>query len=85
MRTHRLKIKHEYFSRLELGQKTCEIRLDDRDYQVGDLIYFHQEWMSSYFQITHITRWIGLKDGYVALSLKKVKLNRNGNVIKNDK
>lgn len=40
MKLHELKIKHEYLVDITLGLKTFEIRKNDRDYQVGDLIRF---------------------------------------------
>ena len=40
MKLHELKIKHEYLIDVALGKKTFELRYNDRDYQVGDLIRF---------------------------------------------
>ena len=40
MKLHELKIKHEYLVEIALGNKTFELRKNDRDYQVGDLIHF---------------------------------------------
>lgn len=40
MKLHELKIKHEYLIDIDLGLKTFELRKNDRDYQVGDLIHF---------------------------------------------
>ena len=40
MKLHELKIKHEYLVEIVLGNKTFELRKNDRDYQVGDLIRF---------------------------------------------
>lgn len=40
MKLHELKIKHEYLVEVALGNKTFELRKNDRDYQVGDLIHF---------------------------------------------
>lgn len=40
MKLHELKIKHEYLIDVETGKKTFELRKNDRDYQVGDLIHF---------------------------------------------
>ena len=40
MKLHELKIKHEYLINVALGIKTFELRKNDRDYQVGDLIHF---------------------------------------------
>ena len=40
MKLHELKIKEEYLLEVALGNKTFELRKNDRDYQVGDLIRF---------------------------------------------
>ena len=40
MKLHELKILHEYLVDVDLGKKTFELRKNDRDYQVGDLIRF---------------------------------------------
>ena len=40
MRLHELKIEDEYFKEVLRENKTFELRKNDRDYQVGDLIHF---------------------------------------------
>lgn len=40
MKLHELKIKHEYLVEVDIGRKTFELRKNDRDFQVGDLIHF---------------------------------------------
>lgn len=40
MQIHKLKIKEEYYEQVVAGKKTFELRKNDRDYQVGDLIQF---------------------------------------------
>lgn len=40
MKLHELKILHEYLIDVSKGKKTFELRKNDRDYQVGDLIRF---------------------------------------------
>lgn len=37
---HKLEIKHEYLVDITLGKRNFDIRKNDRDYQVGDLINF---------------------------------------------
>ena len=37
---HYLKIKPEYLERIASGQKTFEVRFNDRDFQVSDTIEF---------------------------------------------
>jgi len=40
MAEHKLKIKNEYWEKVQNGTKTFEIRKNDRDYQVGDICHF---------------------------------------------
>ena len=40
MKLHELKIKHKYLVQVDCGNKTFELRKNDRDYQVDDLIHF---------------------------------------------
>lgn len=83
IKTHRLKIKPEYFTELLSGSKTFEVRIFDREYEVMDYITFdvvfpyeiqhhpHQ------FQITYILTYDdfpeGIKEGYCVLGIKEVK------------
>ena len=76
---HIVKIRPEHFEPVKSGNKTVEIRKDDRGYQVGDKLIL-AEWDSMsenytgracHVTITHILSgepW--LKTGYVALSIK---------------
>lgn len=39
MKIHDMKIWPEYFRDVKAGRKKAEIRLDDRDYKIGDLLH----------------------------------------------
>ncbi len=43
MKRHELKTWLEYFELISTGQKTFEVRRNDRDFQVGDLLIL-REW-----------------------------------------
>ena len=42
METHRLKIKSEHYINVINGTKTAEIRYNDRNYQVGDILILNE-------------------------------------------
>ena len=42
MKTHMLKCWPEYFKQVKAGTKTFGIRENDRDYQVGDVLYLQE-------------------------------------------
>jgi len=73
---HKLKIQPQYFANLISGAKKAEVRLNDRDFQMGDDLGFTQTTPGSdaprtdYFTITHIHAGLGLQPNYVVLSLK---------------
>lgn len=81
MKIHFLKIDEKWFGRVKAGEKTCEIRFNDHDFQAGDKIKFEPVMKDSnsaftndgrIYEITHVLHFPeGLKEGYVALSIKK--------------
>jgi len=81
MQTHQLRISREYYANVCNERKKCEIRLNDRDFQCGDSIRFYDTEGQLYlpaidFGITHVLQFPeGLKEGYVALSIKPTKDN----------
>lgn len=69
---HRLKIKKMYFDRIVSGEKKFEVRLNDRDYQVGDLIAFEPIaiYGSLEVKIIYIHAGLGMADNYVILGIE---------------
>lgn len=39
---HYLKTETEYYQAIERGQKKFEMRIDDRGYKVGDMVYLQE-------------------------------------------
>lgn len=83
MELHHLKIKENYFLALLSGDKTFEIRKNDRDFQVGDLIVFSViddrtcsiVDFGDVFRISYVLKdckEYGLEDGYAVLSVEHI-------------
>lgn len=75
MRNHELKIVEPYFSDVAFGSKNFEIRKNDRDYKIGDLLFL-REWDGERYtgaeicrEITYITDY-EQKPGYVVMALR---------------
>lgn len=81
---HKLKIKSEYFSAVINGTKTAEIRYNDRNYQVGDILILNEIDEHSNFTgnscqvvVTHILDDSEyFKTGYVMLSFHMLNVKR---------
>ena len=78
---HKLKLYKEYADSILNGEKTFEIRFNDRGYQKGDHVKFFVinkngeeiEHCLSYVEyvITYVLNGFGLKDGYVVFGIKE--------------
>lgn len=76
-RTHDLKVSVEFFDPLERGDKPFELRLNDRDYAVGDVLWLREwdGWGETYTgrecrrRITFVLAGAWLSPGIVALGL----------------
>lgn len=89
MKVHKIKLNIEFCDAVLNGEKTFEIRKDDRCYQNGDRIKFIPTTSGSCFPIGYETVWHpvadreyeitfvlhgwGLEEGYAALAIKEVK------------
>lgn len=76
---HDLKILTQHFVDVKSGRKKAELRKDDRDFAVGDMLIL-REWENGQYTgrrltatITHILKdFVGLTDGWAVLSIKKI-------------
>jgi ASC-1-like (ASCH) protein len=67
---HKLKIDKEPFEALQSGAKTCEVRNDDRGFEVGDWVMLIENGgnRKTNRMISHIQRGYGLPEGICVLS-----------------
>ncbi len=83
MKTHFIKLNIEFCDAVLSGEKSFEVRENDRGYQKGDHIKFRPVKASSgemlthsisqtEYEITYVLSGWGLKEGYVALGIKEV-------------
>lgn len=82
MITHELKCWPEYFDLCLSAVKTFEIRLNDRNYKQGDII-FMREWnpdtsqytgRCAYFGIGYVLEdYPALKENYIVMAINKLK------------
>jgi len=82
VKTHELKCWPEHFSAILDGTKTFELRLDDRGFEVGDLLILKEFQQGQYSGrdcvrgVTHIIHDVfgtWLQPGVVAMSLRRVR------------
>lgn len=69
MKNHQLKIKSEHLNAIILGDKTFEIRKNDRDFKAGDRVTLIEEEGNRYLtiRIKYITSY-AQQDGYIVFS-----------------
>ena len=85
IRLHELKIAKNYADSVYLGDKTFEVRLNDRGFQKGDIVRFHPLSRSGAtvderhplydkeYEITYVLgSFYGLAQGYVAFGIKPI-------------
>ena len=78
---HKLKLYKEYADVVLSGEKSFEIRFDDRGYQRGDFIQFNvvdglyeinHPLNNKIFVITYVLHGWGLQENWCALAIKEV-------------
>jgi len=52
---HELKIEPRYLERIKRGEKTAELRINDRDYQVGDTLHLYAFTNQGYYLLADNT------------------------------
>ena len=79
--THELKIQPQYFEDIISGTKTFEIRKNDRNYQVGDVLTLREfnngEYTNRFIRkrvayIHHGDGNFGIEQGYCVMALRNV-------------
>ena len=75
---HNLKIRAEYELKKLKGDKMFEIRKNDRNYEVGDIVLYNviddvelnRQFVAKFYKITYITNY-AQQDGYVVFGEKE--------------
>lgn len=74
---HTVKIETKYLLRILDNEKPFDVRLNDRDYQTGDILHFEEvreddmcKNCSQRRKITYVHSGLGMKEGYVVLGLR---------------
>ena len=82
--THKIKLLERFCDAVLNGNKTFEVRENDRGYQTGDHVVFvpiddtwpnREVWHPlrlKEYEITYLLSGFGLKENYVAFSIKEV-------------
>lgn len=85
MKTHNVKIYESYADAVLSGEKTFEIRYNDRGYQKGDRLKFEvrtdggfysvltHELNRKEYEITYVHSGLGMENNYVALAIKALE------------
>ena len=82
---HNLKILPEYFDAIVSGKKTFEVRFNDRDYQVDDILLL-QEWVDGKYTGRSLEAKVTYlldnphycKEGYVIMAINRLYNNYDG-------
>lgn len=80
-KTHELKILPEYFDSVIKGKKNFEVRRNDRNFKVGDILLLREYNTRNYTgckvtaEVTYILDdFEGIKEGYVVMGIKVLKV-----------
>ncbi len=70
MKTHELKILPEYFEAVSDGTKTFELRNNDRDFKVGDILIL-KEYTTELITVGQCGEELKREGGYTGREIKK--------------
>ena len=80
---HEIKLREDFIEPILKGEKTFEVRINDRGYQKGDLIKFKSITRSGLpcrhkidnrtYEITYVLSGYGIQEGYVVFGIKEKK------------
>ena len=80
---HKIKIRESFADAVNRGDKTFEVRRNDRGYQTGDTVKFtvlydydglemvNHPLMQKTFEITYVLSGWGIEDGYCVFAMKE--------------
>lgn len=79
-KTHELKLEYAFQDAVLSGEKSFEVRYNDRGYQKGDLVKFHvinrknvvEPLDDKVYEITYVLSGWHIEPGYVVFGIKEV-------------
>lgn len=81
---HYIKIEAKYYERVIARQKLFEVRLNDRDYQVGDTLRYEvinplcdgrSFGNDPTYEIKYIHSGLGMADNYIVMQIEEMRMN----------
>jgi hypothetical protein len=86
MKEHELKVWTDFYPAIESGEKTFELRFDDRAYHAGDILLLREwdrgkkeytgRWMR--VLVNYLLGGIGLAPGWVCMAIKPITVPESG-------
>lgn len=85
MKVHELKILKKYVHHLIMREKTFEIRKNDRNFQLDDILHLKEiddvskeyTGFEMFLKVIYIHQGVGLEEGYVCMSVERIEFKRS--------
>lgn len=85
---HELKLEYQFQQPILDGEKTFEVRYNDRGYQKGDLVRFRvvdrknavEPIENKLYEITYVLSGWGIEEAYVVFGIRRVDGNKHEKV-----